>query len=115
MYCKIYLLSALIFLFAILLFRPSHHPSPSRTMSLTIKTAPHRADQFKEYRLYGEGPKDAEGLFNYTCSFRKNASKLLGSSFDPSQRVYYTANRFVDTVLCASIMHHTLVIRPDDV
>ena len=83
-------------------------------MTVTIKTAPHSANKFKEY--YRETvPTDANCFFNQEQSFQQSATKVLGSSFDPTQRIYYTPNGLVQTVLQAYNAHHNLVIRPDDV
>ena len=85
-----------------------------KVMAVTIKTAPHSAIKFKEY--YGETlSNDANGFFNQTQSFQRAATNVLGSSFDPTQRIYYTPNGFVNTVLRAYNAHQNLVIRPDDV
>lgn len=87
-------------------------------MPVTIKTAPLiTGSKFEE--TYGEkssGDKnDANAFFNQTDAFKHSASQVLGSSFDPRQKVYQKQNGFVDTVLQAYNGHYNLMIRPDDV
>jgi hypothetical protein len=80
--------------------------------SITIKTAPHLANKFSPARL----STDADDFLKQRSRiFDMHGTTFLSSSLHPDQRVYYTSNGLVDTVIRAYSQHHNLVIRPDDV
>ena len=107
--------SALLFVLAILLFSPSSPPVPQNSSNMvTIKTAPHTATRFQAPNDERH-PVNADSFFSCTEAFQQSGSRVIGSSFDSTQRVYPKSNGFVDTVLRAYNGHHNLVIRPDDV
>src|SRR2546423_2853364 len=113
-----YFISALFFILTILLFKLSRPPIPQNVtdMPVTIKTAPHTATPYQApYNEKRAGAADANGFFNRTEAFQQSASRVIGSSFDSTQKVYQKSNGFVDTILQAYNGHHNLVIRPDDV
>lgn len=92
-------------------------------MPITIKTAPHEAKKFSPpvQRLdFGAKPtpyhvKDAHDFFSADATYHGAATKLIASSYNPNDLLYYKQNGFVHTVLDAYNHHYHLVIRPDDV
>lgn len=80
-------------------------------MPVTIKTAPHEANEFDNPQTHAE----AHDFFKRDASFKDHASKILGSSFRPGERTQYRSNGFVNTVTDAYNYHYNLIIRPDDV
>ena len=80
-------------------------------MSVTIKTAPHAAEKVS----LAPPASDADSFFRNDLSFQRSASKVLGSTFNPSDYVHYRVNGLVHTVIEAYSHHYNLVIRPDDV
>lgn len=80
-------------------------------MPVTIKTAPHDSNEF--YNESAEA-KDAPEFFSHDSAY-KRFIKIVGSSFDPRDTVYFKKNGFLNTVLDAYNNHYHLTIRPDDV
>ena len=80
-------------------------------MPVTIKTAPHDANEF---RSRSPQAKAAHEFFGNDPAYKRSI-KIIGSSFDPRNTVYFKQNGFINTVIDAYNQHYHLTIRPDDV
>jgi hypothetical protein len=66
-----------------------------QNMPVTCKTAPHGANKHTDFRL----KTNADAFFKTDYSIDEAVESIIGSSFDPTERILLKRNGFVDTVL----------------